>query len=383
MKSKLYVLLFMVLSLVALASCKTASKLYEKGNYDEAVELAAKKLQKDPDDPKLLDIIQSAYRYALDDHENDIRDHEQSNNELKWEWIYQEYVSLQKMYEAIYRVPSVYNIVRPVNFSSQVVSFADKAADTRVDRGLAFMQHSNKQSYRQAYREFQKALSFRPGDREITMQLNEAYSYAVTNVVILPMQQHGGYVYSSYAVGADNFDDQLIRNLQFGTNHEFVRFYSAWDARRDNIRVDQELELRLSTMDIGRSYDSRNTHRVSKDIVVKETVYKPDSVVKEYKKVFAEITTTRRVMNSHAVMEIIVRDEQGRWQWSDHIPADHSWTTEFASFTGDERALSETDKQLVHRRKEFAPTDNEIMRQLLGEMTEDAGQRIRSYFMRF
>ena len=28
------------------AGCKTASKLYDKGNYDEAVQLAVKKLQK-------------------------------------------------------------------------------------------------------------------------------------------------------------------------------------------------------------------------------------------------------------------------------------------------------------------------------------------------
>ena len=45
MKSKLYILLFASISILAF-SCKTASKLYEKGNYDEAVELAAKKLQK-------------------------------------------------------------------------------------------------------------------------------------------------------------------------------------------------------------------------------------------------------------------------------------------------------------------------------------------------
>lgn len=73
MKLKLYILLLTVISIAAV-SCKTASKLYEKGNYTEAVELAAKKLQKDPDDPKLLNIIQSSYRYAVNDHETRIKE---------------------------------------------------------------------------------------------------------------------------------------------------------------------------------------------------------------------------------------------------------------------------------------------------------------------
>lgn len=71
------------------------------------MELAAKKLQKDPDDPKLIDIIQSSYRYAVDDHESRIRNNAGSSNELKWEWMYNEYAALQRMYDAIRKVPSV------------------------------------------------------------------------------------------------------------------------------------------------------------------------------------------------------------------------------------------------------------------------------------
>ena len=64
MKLKLYSLFFIALC-VLFFSCKTAKKMYEKGNYDEAVELAAKKLQKKPNDPATLDILQNAYRFAV------------------------------------------------------------------------------------------------------------------------------------------------------------------------------------------------------------------------------------------------------------------------------------------------------------------------------
>lgn len=381
MKSKLYTLLFTSISIIAF-SCKTASKLYEKGNYDEAVELAAKKLQKDPNDPKLLDIIQGSYRYAVNDHESRIRNNAESNNELKWEWMYNEYVSLQRMYNAIYKVPAVFDRVKPLDYSSYLVTYGEKAGDVRYERGLAFMQRYDKQSYRNAYREFQAALSFKPGDREATQKLGEAYDYAVTNVVILPMQQQGGYVYSSYTVGGDNLDDKLIRNLQYSSGNEFVKFYSAWDAKSQRIRVDQELDMRLATIDIGRYHDDRSTRRVAKDIVIKETVYRPDSIVREYAKVYAEITTTRRTMNSSAMLQANVRDEDGRWVWHENVTANHNWSTEFASYTGDARALSDADKQLVDRRREFAPTENEIMNCLLDEISNNALYRVKNYFNR-
>ncbi len=382
MKSKLYILFFAGISILAF-SCKTASKLYEKGNYTEAVELAAKKLQKDPDDTKLLDIIQSSYRYAVNDHQGRIRNNAESNNELKWEWMYNEYASLQRMYDAIYRVPSVFNLVKPLDYSSYLVTYSEKAGDVRYDRGLSFMQRYNKESYRNAYREFQAALSFKPGDRDAIQKMNEAYDYAVTNVIILPMQQQGGYVYSSYTVGGDNLDDKLTRNLQYNSGNEFVKFYSAWDARSRNIRTDQVVDMRLATINIGRYHDYRTSRRVSKEVVIKERVIRPDSIVKEYGWVYADITTTRRTMVSDAILQVNVKDNDGHWLWSDNFSGNHNWSTEFASFTGDARALSETDRQLVDRRPDFAPTENEIMKCMLDEISNDALYRLKNYFSRF
>lgn len=377
MKPKRYTSLFIVIISLGLFSCKTASKMYEKGNYDEAVELAAKKLQKDPNDPKLLNIIRNAYEYAVNDHESRISDYSASGNDLKWEWIYNEYVSLQKMYDAIYRVPSVLDIIQPVDYTSYLVTYSEKAGMARYDRGIAFMQRYDKQSYRNAYREFQAALRFLPGDVASMQKRDEAFEYAVTNIVMLPLHQQGGYIYSSYRLGSANVDDQLIRDLQYNSGNEFVRYYSAWDARSRNIRADLEIDMRLATMDIGRTYDQHSKRKVSKEIVVKETVYRPDSVVKEYARVTAEITSTKRTMNSSAVMQITARDMNGRRVWGEQVSSDHYWSTEFATFTGDERALSDADKQLINRRREFAPTDPAVLECLLEELRNAAVYRVR------
>lgn len=382
MKTKIYTLSFIAV-IFFFISCKTASKLYEKGNYDEAVELAAKKLQKDPHDSKLRNIIQTSYRYAVEDHESRIRNNSQSSNELKWEWMYNEYCALQKMYEAIRKVPEVNKLVRPTDYSSYLITYGEKAGDIRYDRGLSFMQRSDKQSYQQAYREFQVAERLKPGDRNIIQKKIEAYEYAVTNVVILPMQERYGFRYSSYNNNYNSLDEQLLRSLQYNSGNDFVRFYSDWDARSQNIRADEIVDMRLATLNIGRYYDHRSTRQVSKEVVIREIVYRPDSIVKEYGRVYADITTIRRTMNSDAILQVNVRNGNGGWLWSDNFTANHSWSTEFASYTGDARALSESDKQLINRRQEQAPREEEIIRCLMDEINNNALYRIRNYFNRY
>jgi tetratricopeptide (TPR) repeat protein len=380
MKPKLYLFLILALSLFAF-SCRTAKKMYEKGNYDEAVELAAKKLQKKPDDPKLISLIREAYRFAEEDHQANIHSFAQSNNELKWEWIYNEYASLQRMYDAIYKVPSIFELVDPVDHSGALITYAEKAGDVRFDRGMYFMDQGDKASFRKAYREFQLALGFKPGHRDISLKLDEAYDLAVTNVIVLPIHQYGGYVYSGYTPGGMNFDDQLIRDLQFNGGSEFTRFYSAWDARSQGIRPDLEMEMNLVRFDLGRPQEIRSNRRVSKEVLVKETVYRPDSVVKEYAKVIADIHTTRRTQYAEARLDLNIRRVDGSWIWSDHMDATRSWSNETVSFTGDQRALSDQDRQLLNNGNSIIPHESDITRDLLDELSRDAVYRVRNYFV--
>jgi tetratricopeptide (TPR) repeat protein len=379
MKPKLYLFIISLLTIFAF-SCRTAKKMYEKGNYDEAVELAAKKLQKDPGDPKLISLITEAYRYAESDHQANIRSLSQSDNELKWEWIYNEYVSLQKMYDAIYRVPAILNLLRPADQTSSLIAYAEKAGDVRMERGLYFMEQGDKISYRKAYREFKAALGFKPGHRDISLKMEEAYELAVTNVIVHPIHQFGGYVHSGYTPGGMNFDDQVIRDLQFNGGNEFTRFYSAWDARSQRIRADLELELDLTRLEQGRPQVTRNQRRSSKQVVVKETVYRPDSIVREYAWVHADIHTTRTTEFFEARLDVSLRGAGAGWLWSDHVSAARSWTNESVYFTGDQRALTDQDRELLNRNSSVPPHEHQITRELLDEINRNAISRIRNYF---
>ena len=204
---------FLVLSIL-IAGCKSATKLYQKGNYDDAVQVAAKKLQKDPNDADLKKVIRDSYRYAVTDHENQIRTYLQSNDELKSDWIYNEYAALQNLYNVIFRTPSVFDVVHPTDYSSQLITYGKQAADVHYNRGQQYMNNNDRQSFKSAYREFQSALNFDAGNITIQNAMNDAYQAALLKVVIVPTNDYG-FSYSSYNYQLQNFegDPQLRSEL--------------------------------------------------------------------------------------------------------------------------------------------------------------------------
>lgn len=382
MKGKFYTLMILSFAAITMVSCKSASKLYKQGNYDEAVEVAVKKLQKKPNDAELRSIIQSAYEYAVNDHESRIRNYSESNNDLKWEWIYNEYQDLQNLYNAIYSAPSVFELVQPVNYSSYITTYREKAGDARITRGMNWMDRGDKESFKKAFYEFQAALSFKPGDIKTQDMMDDAYDAAVTRVVIAQVDNYG-FQFSSYNNSFQSSSDGIIRNLQNNSGNFFVRFYSVMDAKSKAIIPDEVIELRLNHMDIGGLQESRDTREVSKEVVVKETVYKPDSVIKQYAKVKARITTTRKTIYSTGDLTVTVRDENGNYLWNDLVTADNSWSTAYASYTGDERALSEEDKRFLNSRADNIPHESYIIDCIRQELYNNTLYRIKNYYSRY
>jgi len=378
---KIYFLFFIALS-TWLVGCKSASKLYQKGNYDEAVQVAVKKLQKDPNDPKLKSVVQDAYRYAVTDHENRIQNYSSMDNEMKWEWMYNEYSDLQSLHNIIFKSPSVYELVRPKDYSSDINASAAKASDVHYNRGMQLMNDNNKQSFKNAYREFKTAIGFKPGDANLQRMMNEAYDAALTIVAIIPVNNYG-FQYASYNYQLQNFDNDIIRILQNNTGNEFVKFYSTWETQRLNIVPDEIVEMHFTQINIGRINDNYSTREISKEVVVKETVYKPDSIIKQYAKVKAIVTTTQRTMSSQGTLSINVRDNRGRALWSDNIVGNSSWSTSFSSYTGDERALSDEDKASLNQTLDTPPREQDVVKCLQEGIYNDLIHKVRSRYSRY
>ncbi len=379
---KIYTLSFLLLPF--LFSCKSASKAYEQGDYVNAVERAVKKLQKNPADREAKDLLQRSYKFAVERHEEQIRILSNSNNDRKWEQMLNEYYALQRLYTLVRPYPSAVSSVHAQDYSSYIETYKDKAAEVHYEKALKWMDEETRIGYREAYNEFRAALYFKPDDIDLKRQMEAAYDAALIKIVVMPMDATtGNYYYSNGSFQMRNFQDQLIRNLNYNSANSFVRFYNSWDARSVDFTPDEVLEMRLGRINIGQPFDQQQSRQVSKEVVSKEIVYRKDSVVKEYTKVYATINAINRTLVSGGDLYVTARGEGGSILWSETFVGEHHWKTEFATYTGDERALSENDKTLINRRPNNPPRQEDIVNEILRQIEVNLSHRLRNYYQRY
>jgi hypothetical protein len=380
--TKLYSLAI-VASLLLLYSCKSASKSYQKGDYTDAIERGVKKLQKEPNDYETKDLVQKSYTYTVNEHEDQIRILSNSKNDNRFDRIYQEYVALQNLYQTIHQYPEAARVIKAKDYSEAVETYRDKAAEAHIEKADRWMQEGTKEAYREAYREYATATSYRPDDFELKKHRDSAYDKAVVKVILNPIQNFGGYNYgSSYQL--QNFQRNVVRTLSNNMNNDFVKFYSENEARTNDIIPDQVMELNLSRISMGQPNDTKTTREVSKQVVVKEIVFKEDSVKKEYATVKANIITTKRTLTSQGDLFITVRDTKGRTIWNDRFTGQHKWEAQFTSYTGDERALTDSDKNSLNQNTNSTPpSDDQIMDELLKQIQNDLSYRLRNYYTKY
>jgi hypothetical protein len=370
-------------SLLLLYSCKSASKSYQKGDYTDAIERGVKKLQKEPNDYETKDLVQKSYTYTVNEHEDQIRILSNSKNDNRFDRIYQEYVALQNLYQTIHQYPEAARLIKTKDYSDAVETYRDKAAEAHIEKADRWMQEGTKDAYREAYREYATATSYRPDDFELRKHKDSAYDKAVVKVILNPIQNFGGYNYSS-SYQLQNFQRNVVRTLSNNMNNDFVKFYSENEARTNDITPDQVMELNLSRISMGQPNDTKTTREVSKQVVVKEIVFKEDSVKKEYGTVKANIITTKRTLTSQGDLFITVRDTKGRTIWNDRFTGQHKWETQFTSYTGDERALTDSDKNSLNQNTNSTPpNDDQIMDELLKQIQNDLSYRLRNYYTKY
>ncbi len=398
--TKIYTLI--LIAAITFTSCKTASKAFEKGDYEDAVSLAVKKLQKDGNDESTKSLLRDAYSRAVQQHEAIISSLSKSTSDSKYERIYNEYGKLQNLYESVSRYPEASALVNAIDYSSYVQTYKEKTGEVYFDRGLSLMEKGDRNSFRKAYQELKKAYRFK-NDSQVKQKLDEAYEGAVVRVLVLTdnnMYDNGfgsGSYYGNSRYGnryndfntsyqIRNFQEDLVRNLRYQGGSEFVQFISEWESRSNNVQPDEIIEMRLGMLDLGRYYDQTTSRDVSKQIVTKTIVYKPDSVVNEYATVHARINLTRRNFISYGDLNIVARDANGKYLWSDVIRGEHQFAREFATYQGDQRALSESDKSLINNNQQNQFNDirrDDIFRELFRQIEYQASNRFRNYYSRY
>jgi hypothetical protein len=348
-------LIFAAFVVALFFSCKSAQKLLEEGNYEQAVYKAADDLRKDGTNQQAHAILITAYPKAVAVYDSIIHSDNNVKRGKRTEELYTAYSKLQQLSLAAQTV-NTDGALQIKDYSAELSAAAQNAAAYRYHIASEELAKGGKDNARKAYQDFQRVQQYVPGYKDVIQQMNAAYNAAITNIVIRTLDQRFG----SYVLDGSFLQQNILYNLNTMGKNKLNFFYTLQDAQSQNIPPDQFMSLTFYSLYFSPAYATTYNYAVSKTIPASGD--KPAEVVK------ATIYVTTNTVNSNATMDCLVTSaSDNRIIYSNQYPASYAWQNNTARYTGDQRALSATDLTLINE-KDSKPNLQTIYQQLTQQM---------------
>jgi hypothetical protein len=168
--------------------------------------------------------------------------------------------------------------------------------------------------------------------------------------------------------------EQLVRDLGGPNNVSgSARFFTDMDARRLNIRPDWVIDISWTNLSVPPTILSRYDREVSRSVEVgKDTSGRP---VFQNVRAVLHVTRYQNPMND-IDYRIVDVNTNTNLEWN-RVNVNNSGIFETATFSGDSRALSSNDWNLVNNRWNGQMSD-QMMRQMYDQLVSELRSRIRS-----
>jgi hypothetical protein len=345
-----------IIMFLLLGSCRSSKNYLEREDEDKALSDAVKKLSRSPSDQDAKEALPILYSSLVKTHKSRIKSYENSNDISRWDKIIKEYNYLQDAYNSIINSTPAFKLITPENFSTQLLEAKQNAAADYYQLADTYLDKKGRANAKSAYNYFKKTERYVPGYKDVNVKLNTAYENAVIDVVINPVQDdsyfyNSGWGSSGYNYSNEYFQRTLVRDLDYnngGINSRYAaRFFTDWEARRSDVKPDWIVDLRLRNINL--PMPSTYTYRRNRSAQVQngtDTSGKPI-----YKTVTAIVNVTRQSFTATASMDVYIKDlETQRMVSSRNFREDYRWQDEIGSYSGDSRALTNEDWQLVNNR---------------------------------
>jgi hypothetical protein len=365
--------ILIAISCLLLAACSSGKKRLEQGDYDTAVYKAVKRLQQKPQLGKAEKVLRQAYTLAVNEHMEVIRFHDNMDAMFKYDKMVREYEMIAYLNAAIRRYPLYAGLVTLTSVQNELATVRQEAAMAHKLEGERLLTLYNKQRARQAYHHFVQANSFKAGVVS-TKVLDNAQDAGTVNVVL--EFANSGRFFRSY-----NTDEvfNTVRNNFKGTRYRFMRVVEPGelDGAPDDI-----IQIEMDDAHIGGVDFSKNVYELKKeDVYMGEATTDSGEVVKVYGTVTADYIEYCKTINSRA--QLMIQHLDGNTSAVHHrqvFPSTYCWTQKWATYRGDERALTDSHLDFVERSEPSLPNPEWLFSQTTAPLAARSVDFLRGRF---
>ena len=380
-----YILLFTALLSISCNSVKRTQKFVAQGNYNQAIELAVKKLQKDKDAKEYdahIRLLEEAFLKAKDEDSRHIAFLKKENSPRGAKEIYYTYLDLRARQDLIRPLLPLYSneMGRKANFvftdyTNDILAAKEAYIQALYQEAIVYMQHNTKKDYRSAFNVLCELDEVQPNYRDVH-QLREDAHFRGTDFVFVTLNNHTGQF----------IPFRLERDLLDFNTYGLDDFWTEYHGQRENgINYDLGIDLNFQTIQISperisdRQYtrnqrikDGYDYRRDRAGNIVRDSLGNPIKFDK-FINVSAQITITTQQKSVFVGGTVVYKDLNKRRQLNSFpLSSEFVFENAFAIFRGDERALTAEDRRLLNNH--FIPFPNNE------QMVFDAGTDIKERF---
>ncbi len=355
-----------VLTLLLLVACASPMKSYQKGNYLTACEQAVKKLQQSPANAEAREVLAKAYPKVLEEvgRETDSLTFENIEENAEVITFLERW---NKLIDKMNITPAALEIIpNPDSYKKELSELKEYTAQIAYDAGEKYMTQPTVDNARLALKYFTTADQYEPGYKEVKNKIKEAREAATLKVLIMdPMLP------VSYRWGRDFFYRNWIDNLNHRTYGNLVHFYPFSEMSSQQRPPDQQIDFNFQSFTMGIPNTMVQEEVVSREIPVgtnvvngvEHTIYETVSAQFIYHRV--ELITSGR-------LEVRITDYATRKFLHDRtFYQEFVWVSEWATFSGDPRALNSQQQFLVGRHALPLPMEQDVYDTVLKQLKGD------------
>jgi hypothetical protein len=368
---------------VGLISCsKSGKKALESGKYYEAAIQAIEKLRKDSNNDKSMEVLPNAYQLAKEDLLRDISRAKLANQQFKYERVVDDYAKLNELHDRIERCPSCRKIVSPDSYFREYEDAVSVAGAERYDFADALLRKGTIDAGRQAYESFSELAKYAPNYKDVGLKIEEALFMGSYHVVVeQPNINSKMYQYSN-----DFFRGKIDEFLQTNRRlNKYVRFYQPAEAKQTKLNPDHVVRLEFIEFVVGETnLRSEKINATSKDSVKTGTAKVAGKNVDVYGLVNATVTRYHKSVRSRGILSMEIYDyKTKKVLLRDELAGEFIWDNKWASFNGDERALSKIDLEAIRFKEEMPPPAQQMFIEFCKPIYDQFSSRIRRFYDKY
>ena len=370
MKRVSYLLLLLVTAFLCV-HCSSSRKALQHGEYFKASMEAIKGLQSNPNSKKSIEVLSQSYPLAKENSLRKIQNALDADVVNKYSVVADEYLALNAIADAIYTCPKALELFpQPEQFSSELGQILPLAMEEAYNLVHCCAEHHSRCP--EAY------VQFGAGNYMLTIERSRKIQDALLAATLKVRWKNPSHRRGTLA---DFFYNNLMERSTNNRN-QFVRFYTYEEARR---AVEQPYQYCRLAEDFawGNMRKTQSTSEVTRDSVLVGTTTVNGRKQNVYGTVKANLVVNSREVVSQGILSAkIVNAANNRVESQRNFPGKFVWVNEWASYKGDERALSKEQLKMTKTEPIMPPPQQQLFIEFTKPIFDQVVSFTRSYYAR-